>query len=75
MSKEARGKGVRKLEERQKGALKGWLGDGRGSHTESDPPILMGSAGTRRDFSGVGVEQPVFPLPAWPQASLLGSLA
>lgn len=75
MSKEAKEKGVRKLEERQKGALKGWLGEGRGSHSESDPPILMGSVGTRRDFSGVGVEQPVFPLPARPQASLLGSLA
>ena len=69
------GKGVRKPEERQKGTLKGWLGEGRVSHTESDPPILMGSAGTRRDFSGIGLEQSVFPLPARAQASLLGSLA
>ena len=69
------GKWVRKPEERQKGTLKGWLGEGRVSHTESDPPILMGSAGTRRDFSGIGLEQSVFPLPARAQASLLGSLA
>ena len=47
------------------GTPEGWLGEGRASHTWTDPRGLGGSGGVCL----------AFPLPNWAQVSLLGSWA